>query len=115
MLPTELSELPLDELMSLAREVRDATTGTRVTYSPKVFIPLTMLCQDRCGYCTFAQPPARLLPPFLEPDEVLPIARAGADPAAVPGASPPPGRRRGSHRSWSPARSLPKRRQSRAR
>ena len=78
MLPTELSELPLDELMSLAREVRDATTGTRVTYSPKVFIPLTMLCQDRCGYCTFAQPPARLESPYLSPDEVLAIARRGA-------------------------------------
>jgi FO synthase len=78
MLPTELLDRPLDELMSLAREVRDATTGTRVTYSPKVFIPLTMLCQDRCGYCTFAQPPARLDSPYLTPDEVLAIARAGA-------------------------------------
>jgi FO synthase len=78
MLPTELLDRPLDELMSLAREVRDATTGTRVTYSPKVFIPLTMLCQDRCGYCTFAQPPARLDAPYLTPDEVLAIARDGA-------------------------------------
>ena len=40
--------------------------GTRVTYSPKVFIPLTMLCRDRCGYCTFAQPPARLDAPYLD-------------------------------------------------
>jgi FO synthase len=78
MLPTELTDAPLDELMALAREVRDATTGTRITYSPKVFIPLTMLCQDRCGYCTFAQPPARLGSPYLSPDEVLKIARAGA-------------------------------------
>ena len=49
-----------------------------MTYSPKVFIPLTMLCRDKCGYCTFAQPPARLDTPYLEPDEVLAIARAGA-------------------------------------
>jgi FO synthase len=58
--------------------VRDARWGRRVTFSPKVFIPLTMLCRDRCGYCTFAQPPARLDAPYLEPDQVLAIARAGA-------------------------------------
>ncbi|HEX7266791.1 MAG TPA: bifunctional FO biosynthesis protein CofGH, partial [Streptosporangiaceae bacterium] len=55
-----------------------ATTGTRVTYSPKVFIPLTRLCRDRCGYCTFATVPGRLESPFLSPDEVLAIARQGA-------------------------------------
>ena len=75
---TDLERLPLDELMARARLVRDQTYGTRVTYSPKVFIPLTMLCRDRCGYCTFAQPPARLESPYLSPDEVLGIARAGA-------------------------------------
>ncbi len=69
---------PLDELLSRARAVRDEAHGTRVTFSPKVFIPLTMLCRDRCGYCTFAQPPARLASPYLSPDEVLAIARAGA-------------------------------------
>jgi 7,8-didemethyl-8-hydroxy-5-deazariboflavin synthase CofH subunit/7,8-didemethyl-8-hydroxy-5-deazariboflavin synthase CofG subunit len=74
----QLARLPLDELMARARAVRDARSGTRVTYSPKVFIPLTMLCRDRCGYCTFAQPPARLDTPYLTPDEVLRIARAGA-------------------------------------
>jgi 7,8-didemethyl-8-hydroxy-5-deazariboflavin synthase CofH subunit/7,8-didemethyl-8-hydroxy-5-deazariboflavin synthase CofG subunit len=73
-----LAALPLTELMSRARAVRDARTGGRVTYSPKVFIPLTMLCRDKCGYCTFAQPPARLENPYLAPDEVLSIARAGA-------------------------------------
>jgi FO synthase len=51
---------------------------TRITWSPKVFIPLTMLCRDRCGYCTFAQPPARLQAPYLTPEEVLAIASAGA-------------------------------------
>jgi 7,8-didemethyl-8-hydroxy-5-deazariboflavin synthase CofG subunit len=51
----------------------------RITYSPKVFIPLTMLCRDRCGYCTFAQSPAHLPAPYLSVDEVLDIARAGAE------------------------------------
>src|SRR5262245_9281243 len=74
-----LLDLPLDELCARARRVRDEATGTRVTYSPKVFIPLTMLCRDRCGYCTFAQPPARLGSPYLTPDEVLAIARQGAE------------------------------------
>jgi len=73
-----LLELPFTELLARARQVRDDTYGTRVTYSPKVFIPLTMLCQDKCGYCTFAQPPARLESPFLSPREVLKIARQGA-------------------------------------
>ena len=53
--------------------------GNRVTFSPKVFIPLTMLCRDRCGYCTFAKAPARLDSPYLVLDEVLAIARAGRD------------------------------------
>ena len=73
-----LDELSLDEFMARARAVRDLAFGSRVTYSPKVFIPLTMLCRDKCGYCTFAQPPARLESPYLSPDEVLAIARAGA-------------------------------------
>jgi FO synthase len=74
----DLLSAPLEELMVEAQRTRDARTGTRVTYSPKVFIPLTMLCRDRCGYCTFAQPPARLDAPYLEPEEVLAIARNGA-------------------------------------
>ncbi len=75
---TDLTALSTEELMTRASAVRDATFGTRVTYSPKVFIPLTMLCQDQCGYCTFAQPPARLDSPYLEPNEVLRIAKQGA-------------------------------------
>src|SRR4051795_4725585 len=75
--PAALLALPLDELLSQAAAVRDSTTGRRITYSPKVFIPLTQLCRDRCGYCTFAQPPARLEAPYLSPDDVLAIARAG--------------------------------------
>jgi len=69
---------PLEELMSEARSVRDQAYGVRVTYSPKVFIPLTMLCRDRCGYCTFAQPPARLESPYLSPAQVRALAVAGA-------------------------------------
>ena len=73
-----LVSAPLQELMSQAREVRDAAHGTRVTYSPKVFIPLTMLCRDKCGYCTFAQPPARLESPYMTAEEILAVARQGA-------------------------------------
>src|SRR5438067_427946 len=78
-MPADLLAMPLDELLLQAAEIRDATTGRRITYSPKVFIPLTQLCRDRCGYCTFAQPPARLESPYLSPDEVLTIARHGAE------------------------------------
>src|SRR5256885_4271717 len=71
-------DLPLDELLARAAAVRDLAFGTRITYSPKVFIPLTMLCRDKCGYCTFAKPPAHLAAPYMTPDEVLSVARAGA-------------------------------------
>jgi len=74
----DVLDLPLPELLAAACAVRDYRWGTRVTYSPKVFIPLTMLCRDRCGYCTFAQPPARLESPYLTPEQVLAIARHGA-------------------------------------
>jgi FO synthase len=73
----------LDELLATAGRVRDAglvaagRPGT-VTYSRKVFIPLTRLCRDRCHYCTFATVPHRLPAAFLERDEVLAIAREGA-------------------------------------
>ena len=53
------------ELTALARGLREATFGTRITYSPKVFIPLTRLCRDRCGYCTFATAPRHLASPYL--------------------------------------------------
>jgi FO synthase len=75
----ELLQMPLAELMTLAGAERDLAYGRRVTYSPKVFIPLTMLCRDRCGYCTFAKAPARLTSPYLTPEEVLQIARAGRE------------------------------------
>ena len=77
--PTDLTG---DDLLAAARAVRDRHHGSRVTFSPKVFIPLTMLCRDRCGYCTFARPPARLDAPYMEPDQVLEIAPQWADDAA---------------------------------
>ena len=67
----------LERLMAVAAGLRDLGWGRTVTYSRKVFIPLTMLCRDRCHYCTFAKPPARLDAPFLTPDEVVAIADAG--------------------------------------
>jgi len=76
--PDDLLAATTSDLQSEARAVRARVHGNRVTYSPKVFIPLTMLCRDRCGYCTFAKPPARVRSPYLSSDEVLAIARAGA-------------------------------------
>ncbi len=73
-----LTSLPTEELVARAAAARDAAFGTRVTFSPKVFIPLTKLCRDRCGYCTFAQPPARVEAPFLDIADVLVLARRGA-------------------------------------
>ena len=74
-LVSELLTTPLDDLMAEARRLRQ---GTVVTYSPKVFVPLTTLCRDVCGYCTFARPPRRGERAYLTEDEVLAIARAGA-------------------------------------
>ena len=70
--------VPAAELLDAAGRLRDRGHGDRVTFSPKVFVPLTMLCRDRCGYCTFAKPPARLDAPYLALDQVLDIARRGA-------------------------------------
>jgi FO synthase len=64
--------------MSTASALRDRAHGANVSYSRKVFIPLTKLCRDSCHYCTFAQPPRRAAAAYLTPDEVLDIARAGA-------------------------------------
>jgi len=75
----DLIDVPLTDLMAEAATLRDRAHGDRITYSPKVFIPLTMLCRDRCGYCTFAKPPARLDAPYLPMEEVLSIARHGAE------------------------------------
>ena len=73
----------LTELLSYASRTRDnglAAAGRPgiITYSRKVFIPLTRLCRDRCGYCTFVTVPGRLDSPYLSPDDVLSIAADGA-------------------------------------
>jgi FO synthase len=73
----ELLDVPLPELMAQARAARDAARGRLVTYSPKVFIPLTKLCRDVCHYCTFAQPPRHGERAYMTIDEVLAVARAG--------------------------------------
>jgi FO synthase len=65
-------------LAALASRVRDRGFGNVVTYSRKVFIPLTHLCRDVCHYCTFAQVPRKVKAPYLSVDEVLEIARHGA-------------------------------------
>jgi len=69
----------LDRLCAIAARVRDAgNPGRVVTFSPKVFIPVTRLCRDRCHYCTFVTVPGKLEAPYLSPDEILAIAREGA-------------------------------------
>ena len=71
----DLLAASLDELLAEARRLGPERI---VTYSPKVFIPLTTLCRDVCGYCTFARPPRRGERAFMTEEEVLEIARAGA-------------------------------------
>jgi len=66
------------ELIPVAWKLAREGHGTLVTYSPKVFIPLTKLCRDVCHYCTFAQAPRRVHRAYLTADEVLAVARAGA-------------------------------------
>ncbi len=65
--------------MGAASRIRDERFGPRVSYSCKVFIPFTKLCRDNCGYCTFAHPPKEGERAYLTPEEVLAIARAGAE------------------------------------
>jgi FO synthase len=67
----------LERLMATAADLRQLGHASTITYSRKVFVPLTMLCRDHCHYCTFAKPPAKLDRPFLSPDEVVAIAEAG--------------------------------------
>src|SRR6202161_2209018 len=66
------------------QRARDAH-GYVVTYSPKVFIPLTKLCRDRCGYCTFAQAPAHVASPYMSLDGVMAVAQAGRDAGCTEG------------------------------
>src|ERR1700733_14060816 len=75
---SELLDAPLSDVAGAAFDKARVAYGNVVTYSPKVFIPLTTLCRDRCGYCTFAQSPAHVAP-YLTLDQVVEIARAGAE------------------------------------
>ena len=68
----------IESLTSTAAAVNERGHGRTVSYSRKVFIPLTKLCRDVCHYCTFAQPPRGLERPYMLPDEVLDVARMGA-------------------------------------
>jgi FO synthase len=70
-------EVPLEALAETARELRRQGIGATITYSPKVFLPLTNLCRDRCGYCTFRRDPEDYGAHWMEPEEVLRIAQAG--------------------------------------
>ena len=71
-----LDSFELEGLMQKANEIRKSETNV-ITYSKKVFIPLTELCRDVCHYCTFAKTPKKLGSPYLEPDQVLSIAEQG--------------------------------------
>ena len=77
MLAARLEATPLADLMAEAAALRDAAHGRTISYSRKVFIPLTKLCRDVCHYCTFAERPKKGQNPYLTPEEVLAIARAG--------------------------------------
>ena len=70
-------EIPLKALAETARELRHRGKGATITYSPKVFLPLTNLCRDRCGYCTFRRDPGDEGAHWMDPEEVLRIAHAG--------------------------------------
>ncbi len=74
-----LLNTPLSELMAEATALRDAGWGNHVSYSRKVFIPLTELCRDVCHYCTYAKTPKRLENIYLSPEQVLAIAQAGRE------------------------------------
>ena len=78
---TALLETPAERLPALleaASALRDRGRGRRITFSAKVFIPLTTLCRDYCGYCTFRKDPGEPGAFTMTPDQVLALARAGA-------------------------------------
>ncbi|HEY4264565.1 MAG TPA: 7,8-didemethyl-8-hydroxy-5-deazariboflavin synthase CofG [Micropepsaceae bacterium] len=72
-----LEQAPSDALIDAASRLRDRVKGRIVSYSKKVFIPLTHLCRDYCGYCTFRADPKDGHPAYMSPDEVLALADAG--------------------------------------
>lgn len=74
-----LEDQPLESLMLESGKLRDIGFPKEVTFSPKVFIPVTRLCRDKCGYCTFAQPPVAGRRCYMTKDEILDVAKAGAE------------------------------------
>ncbi|MBZ9650280.1 7,8-didemethyl-8-hydroxy-5-deazariboflavin synthase, partial [Sphingobium sp. 3R8] len=73
-----LAQGPLSELIARSERLTLAGFGPVVTYSRKVFIPLTVLCRDVCHYCTFASTPSKSKPAYMSREDVLAVARAGA-------------------------------------
>ena len=73
----ELLDLPTETLLARAAAMRDGAFGHRITYSRKVFVPLTELCRDVCHYCTFAKAPRRVAAPFMTVEQVLDVVRQG--------------------------------------
>src|SRR6476660_1805474 len=72
-----MEEGPLEALLESAAAVRDRSKGRTVSYSKKVFIPLTHLCRDYCGYCTFRADPEPGRQAYMTPEDVLAVAEAG--------------------------------------
>ncbi|GAC1655001.1 MAG: hypothetical protein NVS9B1_07190 [Candidatus Dormibacteraceae bacterium] len=72
------SEQPLEPLLAAADALRREGHGDRVTFSRKVFLPLTQLCRDNCGYCTFAKPPTPGARAYMSEEEILAMAQAAA-------------------------------------
>lgn len=84
LLPAEIivplvESMPGDTLLAAARQLTAQGFGNRVSFSKKVFIPLTELCRDVCHYCTFAKTPKHIEQPYLDADEVVALARQGAE------------------------------------
>src|SRR5260370_1738703 len=73
----QAARAPLADLLSAATEIRAAGKGSSITFSKKVFIPLTTLCRDYCSYCTFRKDPGQPGAHFMTPDEVLALAERG--------------------------------------
>ncbi|MEL7114488.1 MAG: 7,8-didemethyl-8-hydroxy-5-deazariboflavin synthase CofG [Pseudomonadota bacterium] len=69
--------VPLDTVLAEAAHIRDLAWGKTVTYSRKVFVPLTNMCRDTCGYCTFVKHPSDPAAQIMTPDQVLEVARKG--------------------------------------
>lgn len=74
-----LQRTPLQHLMAAAAALRDQGFPSVITFSPKVFIPLTRLCQDTCGYCTFAQGPVPGRRAYMTLEEILAVCRMGVE------------------------------------